>query len=211
MEPFETFEHAGMTCRLYQDYDAGNPFTEWDQASELLSDVKGYDLGGDVPHPESAYADTPASATMARWLTLFGGYALAIPWTFQDYGSSGARTWLTTPDDDPADGWLVLTREAFEREFGAYGMPLRIEDESEERSAERTIRAEFDAFRAWVEGEVIGYVVEDENGEHVDSCWGFYGEPEHVRQEARSAAEHEAHERWLEVEPPDVAEVLAVA
>lgn len=28
---------------------------------------------------------------------------------------------------------------------------------------------------AWEQGEVFGYVVEDQYGEHIDSCWGFYG------------------------------------
>jgi hypothetical protein len=28
---------------------------------------------------------------------------------------------------------------------------------------------------AWEQGEVYGFVVTDSRGEHVDSCWGFYG------------------------------------
>ena len=182
-EPFETFEHEGFQVELYTDYDAGNPYTEWDQASEILSDVKDYNLGGDVPHPEQAYSDTPASATMARWLTLFGGYAVAIPWYFADYGSSGARVWLHDPNDDPASGWLVMTIEVAKDCFEP------IED------AEKCARSEFNAFRAWIEGEVIGYVVRAGNGDVIDSCWGYYGEIEYVRDEARRAAKDESDER----------------
>ncbi len=38
-------------------------------------------------------------------------------------------------------------------------------------------------------------LVEDEEGEHIDSCWGFYGF-DHCKQEARSAAEY-AQEQML--------------
>lgn len=182
-DPVDTFEIDGFTVELHQDYDAGNPFKEWDQASEILSDVKGYDLGEDVPHPESWYKDTPSSAVMARWLTLFGGYVIALPWSFQDYGSSGARVHLDTPDDDPASGWIVMTQETVDREFAS-----SLED------AERCAKAEFDSFRSWIEGEVLGYVVKNPAGEVVDSCWGFYGDDKYVREEASSVARSEAEE-----------------
>lgn len=179
--PVDEFEVDGFTIELYQDFLAGNPYKEWDQASEILSDVKGFDLGGDVPHPESWYRDTPSSKVMARWLTLFGGYVVALPWQFQDYGSSGARVYLDTPDDDPASGWVVMTAKAAE-EFSSL------------EEAERCARAEFDSFRSWIEGEVLGYVVKNPAGEVVDSCWGFYGDDKYVREEATSVAQSEARD-----------------
>lgn len=30
-------------------------------------------------------------------------------------------------------------------------------------------------WNSYLSGDVWGYVIEDANGEHVDSCWGFYG------------------------------------
>ena len=182
MEPFETFEVEGLTVELLPDWEAGNPYREWDQASEILSDVRDYDLGGSVPHPESVYADTPPSRTMARWLTLFGGYAVALPFYFADHGSGGARAWLHDPDDDPASGWLVMTREAA-AEFDSVA------------DAEACARAEFSAFRAWLEGEVIGFAVRTASGDIIDSCFGYYGELDYVRQEATRIAEAEAAER----------------
>lgn len=29
----------------------------------------------------------------------------------------------------------------------------------------------------WADGDVVGYQLTDANGDEVDSCWGFYGEP----------------------------------
>lgn len=35
-------------------------------------------------------------------------------------------------------------------------------------------QAFLDEYNAWANGYVYGYIVEDPEGEHLDSCWGFY-------------------------------------
>lgn len=39
-------------------------------------------------------------------------------------------------------------------------------------------------------GDVWGYVIEDEDGDHIDSCWGFYGR-EYCEEEAQAALEYQ--------------------
>ena len=191
MYEVETYEHAGIPVTIYHDEDARNPYTEWDNASELLNDTE-YDFGDKPPHPESVYADTPSSAVMARWLTLFGGYALAIPWHLADYGSGGLRAWLTPPDDDPASGYVVMTQATIDKEW-----------DGDREKAEACARAEFETFVNYVEQDVYGFIVA-EGTEDEDSCWGFYGaldghysgrEVPYVMQEANGVAEYIAKER----------------
>lgn len=42
----------------------------------------------------------------------------------------------------------------------------------EERA--KDARAFLEEYNAWMNGHVYGYVLEDREGEHLDSCWGFY-------------------------------------
>jgi hypothetical protein len=35
-----------------------------------------------------------------------------------------------------------------------------------------------EVYTAWANGEVYGFVIEDAEGEHLDSCWGFIGAPD---------------------------------
>lgn len=42
------------------------------------------------------------------------------------------------------------------------------------KKVEDYLKASIDEMSAWVEGEVYGFILY-ENGEEVDSCWGFYG------------------------------------
>jgi hypothetical protein len=56
------------------------------------------------------------------------------------------------------------------------------------KMAEKCCRAELDEFESWANGEVYGYIVEDLDGEHLDSCWGFYGE-KYAIEEGESSAD----------------------
>lgn len=53
-----------------------------------------------------------------------------------------------------------------------------------------------EVYTRWANGDVFGYVIEDEDGDHVDSCWGFIGDSddEYLMQEARSAFAYQVKE-----------------
>lgn len=51
---------------------------------------------------------------------------------------------------------------------------------------EQQMREEVGTYNQYLTGDVYGYVIEDPRGEHVDSCWGFYG-TEDAEREAESA------------------------
>ena len=49
------------------------------------------------------------------------------------------------------------------------------------------LRAEVKVYGEYANGEVYGYVILDENGEHVDSLWGMW-DYDYVKSEAKKAA-----------------------
>lgn len=80
-----------------------------------------------------------------------------------------------------------------------------------EDDIENRLREEVKFYAAYLEGMVFGFVIEDEDGEVLDSCWGFLDpdawspEKSYVHQAAREAAEEQAEliqqeaaeaERW---------------
>src|SRR5690349_20588473 len=94
MEPVEKFEHAGIDCAIYWDPDAGNPYREWDMASRVIVSprvARSFDIGEEWPR---TLEDASSVAVAARYLRICEGYAVAVPFVFQDYGSSGSRAWL---------------------------------------------------------------------------------------------------------------------
>lgn len=49
------------------------------------------------------------------------------------------------------------------------------------------MRSEVETYDRYLTGNVFGYVVESETGEHLDSCWGYFGET-HCLEEGRAVA-----------------------
>lgn len=195
----ERFEVAGVSVRIVYDEDARNPYDEFEPASRLLvrSRVR-REFGFGAEYPFGSNDNDIPSAVAVRWLTMLGGYAIALPFEFADYGSSGARAYISEPSAESASGgYVVIDRHKAESEFLPSDRLYAFTKEDERRefyaTAERCARAEFGEFAHYVAGETFGYVA-GEGFEDEDSCYGFYGET-YVREEATAAAEHIAAER----------------
>lgn len=188
MEAFETFEHAGVTVELHQDIDAGDPFEQFEQLAELIWTDREHaykNVNGQVSIDHEHYLDPDrfvSTAHMQRYLTLMERYLVAVPFYLADYGSSGYQASIRDTDDERISGFLVVS-EANREKVGA---PLE--------GLEDNALGDWRQWKAWVEGDVYAYIVEPGRRDS-DSCGGFYGELEYVRQEAREAAEHIAAER----------------
>lgn len=50
-----------------------------------------------------------------------------------------------------------------------------------------------DTWNMYLRGDVLGYVITDDDGETIDSCWGFYDSQEAVLEEARSVVNAHLH------------------
>jgi hypothetical protein len=67
-------------------------------------------------------------------------------------------------------GWIFVTKEKLRKEFGVRRITKKIKEKAREILAE-----EVNVYSDYIEGNVFGYILKDENGEELDSCWGFYG------------------------------------
>ena len=77
-----------------------------------------------------------------------------------------------------------MTAETVKREFNGSLEPAR-----------KCLQSEVNEFDQYLAGDVWGYVIADDDGNQIDSCWGFFGH-EYCLAEARSALQYaEAHEQ----------------
>jgi hypothetical protein len=176
----DEYEHEGIDVKLIYDETPGNPYKEWDQATELVVShrlSREYDFGAEV----NGDLDEYASSTMQRWFTLFWDCKRAVPFHILDYGSGGTVARLIEPSDDHADGFVLLKQEGIDRT----GVP--------ENAYDDVVKGEFKTFAHYVEGEVFGYIVA-ENSPEEDSCWGYYGMDD-VKEAANEAAGYAAQDR----------------
>lgn len=212
MEPIETYEHEGMTIEIYPDEGPVEDPRDWENLGIMVCWHPDYYFGDfQFTNPEGRGAvrnrfhqdDFNSMEMLARYLGIVDRAVCILPLTIYDH--SGVTMYVGGKYDYPFDsaGWDT-THVGF-----IYTTPEKIEEMGiPEDKIEEALRQEVKTYAAWLEGDVVGYVVKDSEGEIVDGCWGYVGNYEFCKSEAEDAAKFHAHEIWVNEEPVDIAEVI---
>lgn len=176
MEAIETFEGPrGWKVEIVWDETPESP-KAWDTFGTLVafdSLWRNYEFANRCADSTEVRAvDNGGAGLLVRYLRMAHGI-IAIPFFFADYGSSGARMWATGEDDENPSGFIYADKEDIQKEFNG-----------DIEKARECLLAEIQAWSQYCEGDVYGYIVRDPEGNHSESCWGFYGR-EHVDEEAK--------------------------
>ncbi len=122
---------------------------------------------------------------------------IALPLYLYDH--SGI-TMATTPFgcrwDSGKVGYIYLSKEKAREEYGWKNLSKKRRERLEEY-----LRNEVKEFDQYLTGEVFRFKVEDEEGEEVDSCGGFYG----MDWENNGIKDHIDEELWPQLEGIEVA------
>lgn len=172
MDAWETFEHAGFTVDLYHDDDPGSP-REWDNLGEMVHWHRRYELGDrTVSDDEGRAMSRGGFPLLARYLSVVHDAAIVLPLSLLDH--SGLTMWIgrgahiADPGgwDSGTVGFIWVTRARVKEEYGDRADALE--------TAEHCLRAEVSTFDNYLRGTVAGFIIKDKDGEHLDSCWGYY-------------------------------------
>ena len=187
----EEFKHNDFTVRIIYDEDCSSP-RENDNLATLACWHRRAKLGDrQISHCteeqlrqdciDNGEGDPLAVLPLA--LYEHGGMTMSV-------GTSGPCQF-----DSGQVGWGYVTRSQAVK-MGCLPGEAYTEHGTDERKMydeaffENAIRAEVSNYDDYLTGQCFGYVVTDDDGDDLDSCWGFVGELEYVRSEAKSAAEH---------------------
>lgn len=173
MNTIETFEHAGLTVRVVHDPDCESP-REWDNLAHLVCYHRRYELGDEQrssPETEEELRERVGEILALLPLYLYDHSGLSI--------STGA---FSCPWDSGQVGWAYITPESAKR-MGCEGLALA--------SLEKMIQQDVSTYDDYLTGRCYGFVVETEDGEELDSCWGFVGDLEFVCKQGRESAEYQ--------------------
>ena len=174
MDAIEQFEVGKFTVKIYQDEDAQNPRTEWDNFGKMVCARRRYNLGDEQMSPDEIEEITLRSDVL--YLNLY---------LYEHSGITMSTTGFSCPWDSGQVGIIYVDRDMVFKEFGTRRFTKKLK-----YKVSQLLRHEVKAYDQYLTGDVYGYVVEDEDGENLDSCWGFYGF-EYCKQEAESAAQYQ--------------------
>lgn len=198
MNDVESFQHAGLKVRIVYDEDAPSP-RECDNLCVMVCWHDQANLG-DVQR--NRHREDCSAKAIIREVRQSGDKVVAMLPLYL-YQHSG-MTIRTTPFGDRWDsgqvGWAYITREGAKK-MGCVGVRHEYKDGKtveagtwDKAALEDAIRGEVANYDEYITGECYGYIVEDKDGDEVDdgSCWGFVGDLDYVRKEAKERAEYAA-------------------
>lgn len=205
MNEIERLEINGKVARIVHDEGVSNPRKDFDHAGTMvcwngrydLGDAHGFDgpddlfrelAGPDAERIEAAWEraacrieyDAPDYLRRCREVNAYfqakmmeaaDKRAVILPLYLYDHSGITMRcSAFACPWDSGQVGYIYMDRDDILREFGG----KRVSKRKRER-AEALLRSEVEEYDQYLTGDVYGVIVEDEDGEEVDSCWGFYG------------------------------------
>jgi len=179
----EEIQYKGYTIKIYQDEDAPDPRKDCQNLGQMVCWHRRYNLGDQTVRPESCgsleqlVASLQARVILPLYLMDHSGLTIRTdPGVFQMIDSAG---W------DWGQVGLIYARDhAIQKEYGCKRITRKIEAE-----VKKVLEAEVEVYNQFLQGDVYGYVIEDDDNQHLDSCWGFYG-LEEVKKEAQQVVDY---------------------
>jgi hypothetical protein len=169
---------------IFPDEDPLNPRTDYDPLGTMVCFHRRYSLGD--KHNFDDHDDARKFLKNKRRI------AIVLPLYLYDHsGITMSTSPFSCPWDSGQVGWIYITREKIREEYGC----KRISKKMIERVTGYLIN-EVKEYDQYLMGDVYGYRITeinpddpDEEGEEVDSSWGYYGD-EYCMSEAESVVKH---------------------
>lgn len=184
------FSHGHTIIRIEHDSDCHtcDPRTDYPNVGTMVCFHSRYCLGDVNPKgspdeyllqlmQEREYRlhgkDVPDSIKPEDMQTYINKHYIMLPLYLYDHsGLSMSVDPFGCPWDSGQVGFIYMDRDSVE-----YDDPIA------------GLTAEVETYNQWLNGDIYGYIIEDSEGNVLDSCWGFYG-VDQCKQEAMHHAEY---------------------
>lgn len=180
----ETARFHEFTLNIrYDDSGASSPL-DWDNLTEIvvLDAPRRGQLGDRQPDGREEEAlERGGFPLLARYLRMTKQALLVVPLeVFDDWRPSVK----IARDTEDVDGYALVTEKTAEM----IGTPPNLFEE--------VVRQDVQTYNQFLQGEVYGWEVLDENGEHLDSVWGYIGDIQYVKTEAEENARYHYGQKY---------------
>ncbi len=172
----------GIVVEVHHDDDPFSP-REDDNLGTMVCWHRRYDLG-DRQIKDGEF-DSPADI-MAAIVADEGPLQIALPLYLYDHSGITMRT--SGFGDVDAAGWdwgqvgfIYISEKKVIAEYGS------LNKESHDQ-AMACLQGEVETYDQYLTSAVYGYIIKGPDGDHLDSCWGFYGDSDDCLAEAVAAA-----------------------
>ena len=156
-----------------------NPRKEFDNLGTMVCFHNRYRLGDKHDYNEQDYSSWQE---LKKAIVKEENPAVILPIYMYDHsGVALSTTPFSCGWDSGQIGWIYISKCKALEEYGGKIVTAKLKER-----LIKYLKNELKVYDYYLNGEVYGYVIEDENGEEVDSCTGYYG-----REEAEKAAQEQ--------------------
>lgn len=156
--------YQGYKIDIIQDDLAESP-RDWDNLGTMVCWHNRYNLGDEQPSesPDDYYAD------VLKPIIDKGGVVLPL-YLYDHSGLSMNTGGFSCPWDSGQVGYIYATAEKIREEYGFQRITKQ-----RRKDIAGFLRNEVSTYDQYLGGDVYGYSIDDAQGEHIDSCWGYFG------------------------------------
>lgn len=171
-----------MNIRIEQDECPESP-REWDNLGRMVCMHRRYDLGDKHSYREDQFSgwnelreelEQEEGAVVILPLFLFDHSGITMSCESSRFRMADSAGW-----DWGQVGFIYATKEIILKEFNKKRLSKKLLEKVEE-----ILVNEVKTYDQYLTGDVWGYIIEDDDGEHLESCWGFFGH-DYCEQEAQ--------------------------
>lgn len=162
-----------MKIRIERDEHYDSP-REWDNLGVMVCFHSRYDLGDKHDYSTSGFEgwnelreelEKEEGAIVVLPLFLMDHSGISMSCSSSQFRACDAAGW-----DWGCVGFIYASREKILKEWSKKRISKQLL-----KKVEEILVGEVKEYDQYLTGDVWGYIIEDDDGEHVESCWGFYG------------------------------------
>lgn len=195
MEALETINYKGYNIEIVVDNFVEDP-REWDNITKMICQHGRYYLGDEEYKNNYANSwrewfayyvlENYATGLNLKIYDTFGYFEdeeevdkvwewieenmIVMPLFLYDHSGISISTSRTCRWDSGQVGFMYITKKKAVEEFGKKYFTKAVEEK-----AIACMESELKIYDDYLRGDVYGYRILDENGDEIDSLWGFYG------------------------------------
>jgi len=158
--------HKTYTIKIFQDDSPISP-REGDNLGTIICWHRNYDLGeingrkGNIdPHEFVAQKRKEGAVILPVYL-------------YDHSGITINTTGFSCQWDSGQVGWIFADKDAIRKWYQVKNITKKLREQVRDH-----LMNEIEIFDKYIREEMYGFIIEDEDEKHIDSCWGFYYERE---------------------------------
>jgi len=177
-----TEDYKGYKIIIKYDEDPMDPRSN-DNIGKMICFHKRYDLGDNHDYDSNDYSGW--DELREQLIKDFRNDIILPLYLYDHSGITMNTTGFSCRWDSGQIGFIIVDREMLLALRGV----KKITKKEREKLFEY-LKSEVEEYDNYITGDAYGYVIEDEDEEEVDSCWGFLGDADYALSEARSIVDH---------------------